>query len=226
MKVLIIDIEVLGLPFAMRCMEAEHEVAVWQPPEKNGKRCEVGDGLVAKVADWRGKMRWADLVIVTGNAKYGSELEPFYRQGFPIVGANQASAAWELDRVVGQKVMQECGLDVLDFKEFSSYDRASDYVRKENKTFVSKPWGGTDDKSLSYVPSSPENLVSRLQKWKQEGIKGKFMLQEMVQGTEMAAGTWFGPGGFSRWINETWEEKRFMPGGYGPNTGEMGKMGM
>jgi phosphoribosylamine--glycine ligase len=223
MKILIVDPASAGLNFALRCQWAGHEVKLFIPRLSEGELCfDVGDGLVPKVPEWQPHMKWADLILVTGNDKYVNELEPFFREGYPIVGTNRESAQLELDRGVGQEALESCGIDTLDYEEFTSYERAIEFVKKEKKIYVSKPWGGAIDKSLSYVPQSREDLVCRLERWKQEGLRGKFILQEKIDGTEMAAGTWFGPGGFSRYINETWEEKRFMNDGYGPNTGEMG----
>jgi len=229
MKILIIDPACAGLNYALRCQWAGHTVKTFIPRVAEGDLThDVGDGMISKVEAWQPHMDWAELVIVTGNDKYAYELEPFFKRGYPIVGTNKASAALELDRGVGQDILNECGIETLDFVEFSSYDKAIDFVRKERKSYVSKPWGGAIDKSLSYVPKGADsneeraNLVCRLERWKKEGVKGKFILQEKIDGTEMAAGTWFGPGGFSRAINETWEEKRFMNDGYGPNTGETG----
>lgn len=229
MKVLVIDPAGAGLNFALRCQWAGHEVKLFIPRTSEGELCfDVGEGLVPKVDAWQPYMNSTDLAIVTGNDKYAVELEPFYKKGYPIVGTNRASAALELDRGVGQETLDECGIATLDYEEFSSYDKAVEFLHKERKAYVSKPWGGAVDKSLSYVPPGEDeaecraNLICRLERWKQEGVKGKFILQEKIDGTEIAAGTWFGPGGFCRWINETWEEKRFMNDGYGPNTGEMG----
>ena len=223
MKILLIDSDTVGLNFALRCQWAGHVVRVWQPRSMGtGERCDIGDGMIEKVGDWNIHLSWADLIIVTTNSRYAAELEPLYEQGYPIVGTNKASAELELDRAIGQDVLGECGIETLDFEEFSEYDKAIEFVKRAKKVYVSKPWGGSSDKSLSYVPKSNEDLVCRLERWQKEGVKGKFILQEKIDGTEMAAGTWFGPGGFSKAINETWEEKRFMNDGYGPNTGEMG----
>lgn len=216
MKVLIVDSEKCGLPFALRCQEAGHEVKIWMPPTK------IGDGLVKKVGDWKGHMSWADLIFLTDNAKLGKAMEPFFRKGLPIFGPNQAGSELELDREAGQDCFAEHGIEVLPYRQFKSYDDAIKYVKKEGKPFVSKPWGGNPDKDLSYVPKTAEDLVCRLERWKKIGAKPDFLLQEMVKGAEMAVGGWFGPGGWSQWINENWEEKRMMAGGLGPNTGEMG----
>lgn len=223
MNILLIDSDTVGLNFALRCKWAGHHVKVWQPPSLGtGERCDIGDGMVERVLTWQSFLAWAELILVTTNSRYAAELEPLYQKGYPIIGTNRASAALELDRTVGQEILHECGIETLEFEEFSNYDKAIEFVKRERKVYVSKPWGGASDKSLSYVPKSAEDLVCRLQRWKAEGVKGKFILQEKIDGTEMAAGAWFGPGGFSKAINETWEEKRFMNGGYGPNTGEMG----
>jgi phosphoribosylamine--glycine ligase len=228
-KILIIDPACAGLNFALRCQWTGHDVKIFIPKLSEGELChDVGNGMVSKVEAWQPHMNWAELIIVTGNDKYATELERFFQQGYPIVGTNKVSAALELDRGVGQDILDECGIETLDFKEFSSYDKAIEFLQGEHKAYVSKPWGGAVDKSLSYVPpgdneaESRANLICRLERWRSEGVSGKFILQEKIDGTEMAAGTWFGPGGFCRWINETWEEKRLMNDGYGPNTGEMG----
>lgn len=229
MKILILDPAAAGLNIALRFQWSGHDVKTFIPRVAEGEMCfDIGEGMIHKVEAWQPHMDWAELILVTGNDKYATELEPFFKRGYPIVGTNRASAALELNRAMGQTVLEECGIETLDFAEFTSYDKAIEFLKHERKAYVSKPWGGAIDKSLSYVPPGDTeaecraNLICRLERWKQEGLKGQFILQEKIDGTEMAAGTWFGPGGFSRWINETWEEKRLMNDGYGPMTGEMG----
>lgn len=223
MNILIVDQDKVGLPFAMRCLDAGHRVKIWQSPDKGGRPTRTGEGLVEKVRTFQPFLAWADLIVLTDNAKHHGELASYFHRGFPIIGANRKAAQLELDREVGQEVLRECGIETLPYKTFTSYDRAIEYVKKEGRPFVSKPWGGNPDKSLSYVPKTAEDLVCQLQTWKRLGLKGEFMLQEMVEGGyEMAVGAWFGPGGWSKWKNENWEEKRLMNGGLGPNTGEMG----
>ena len=220
MKVLMIALDCDGISFAMRCMLAGHQVKVWFP-----EKTTAGDGLITKVPEWRPHMKWADLVFITENAKLGRELEPFFKRGFPVLGANLAGAELELDRVRGQECFENAGIDTLPYEEFDNYDKAAAFVKKENRPFVAKPWGGTSDKALSYVPPKGfevEALVWKLGRWKAEGLKGKFILQQCVRGTEMGVSGWYGPGGFSRWIEEDWEEKKLMNDNLGPNTGEQG----
>lgn len=220
MNVLMIALDCDGISFAVRCQIAGHKVKVWFP-----KKTTAGDGLITKVPDWRSQMGWADLIFVTENSKLGNELEPFFNSGYPILGANKKGAELELDRIRGQEAFERCGIETLPYEEFEDYDKAIAFVKKEQRAFVAKPWGGTSDKALSYVPPKGyevEAMVFKLGRWKQEGLKGKFILQECVRGTEMGVSGWFGPGGFSKWIEEDWEEKKLMNGGLGPNTGEQG----
>lgn len=216
MKILVVDTDRCGLPFTLRCIEAGHEVKLWMPKTR------IGEGMVERPATWQPHMAWADLIFITDNSKVIEAMEPYHRRGFPIFGPNKAGSELELDREAGQDCFAEHGIEVLGYKTFNNYDEAIRYVEKEGKPFVSKPWGGNPNKDLSYVPKTAEDLICRLRKWKTELPKAEFLLQEMVEGAEMAIGGWFGPGGWSQWLCESWEEKRLMAGGLGPNTGEMG----
>ncbi len=223
MKILIIDQDKVGLPFAMKAKEAGHTVKLWMTFEKNGKRSRIGEGIVDLVSSWETWMRWADLIVLTENAKLRGPLTRYFKQGYPIFGCNKEAAELELDRGVGQEVFKQAGCKILPYETFNSYSKAIQYVRETGKAYVSKPWGGDADKSLSYVPPDARSLMFKLEKWKSEGhLKGELMLQQKVEGVEMAVGGWFGPGGWSKWWNENWEEKRLMNDGKGPNTGEMG----
>ena len=223
MKILIIDQDYCGLSTAMRAQEMGHEVALWMPKEKGTARVSpIGQGLVPRVANWEPAIHKADLIILTENSKYQADLDEYFLKGYPIFGCNRRAAELELDREIGQGVLKSLGIKTLGFETFNNYDKAIAYVEQKKKPYVSKPWGGDSDKSLSYVPKRADDLIARMENWKRMGLKGEFMLQEMVDGFEMAVGAWFGPGGWSEWINENWEEKRLLVGGLGPNTGEMG----
>lgn len=205
------------LDIAMRAIASGHQVKwAFAKTEKNK---DIGRGLVERVDDWRPWMRWADLVILGDNTKYLREIDAWRaRENIPVVGATSEAAAWELNRTLGQKVFKKAGIDVLPYREFSRYDDAIAYVKRENRRFVSKPCGDEPDKSLSYVAKSPEDLVYMLERWKRsQRHKGSFILQEFVGGTEMAVGGWFGPGGFSEGWFENFEFKALMAGDRGPN---------
>lgn len=183
----------------------------------------IGYGLVDRVSNWRDHVDWADLVVLADNTRYLKDIDILRARGVPVIGATFKASAWELDRKTGQEVFKKAGIPVPPFREFTSYDDAIAYVRKENRAFVSKPSYDESDKSLSYVAKTPADLVYMLTRWKrQQRLKGAFILQEKVKGCEMAVGAWFGPHGFSEGWCENWEFKSLMAGDRGPNVGEMG----
>lgn len=223
MNVLIIDAQKQGLDFAMRCEDAGHTVRLWMPPEHSGEPCCIGQGIVDRPKDWKPSMKWADLIVLTDNSMYRSEIEPYCDGYWPVFGCNAKGAELELDREKGQAVLEEAGIDTADYEIFTSYDDAIDYVARNPQPYVSKPWGGDADKSITYVAKSAEEMIFKLQRWKKEKkLKGQFMLQQVIDGIEMACAGWFGSGGWQPWIEENWEEKKLMNGGLGPNTGEQG----
>lgn len=221
MRILLID-PGNGLDWAMRCIEAGHEIK-WHLRQTE-KTKHIGRGLVEIVDDWRQWGRWADLIVLTDNTYYLKEVNA-WRDGRDarVIAATEEAAAWELDRVAGQEAFKAAGIATAEYQEFDSYDKAIAYVKKEGRRFVSKPWGGSEDKGLSYCAKSPADLVYMLERWKRtKKLKGAFILQEFVEGTEMAVGGWFGPGGFNEGWLENWEEKKQLNGDLGIATGEQG----
>lgn len=210
------------LDFVLRAQDDGHEVR-WHV-KKAERNSEIGRGLVTHVSDWRDHMRWADLVVLSDNTRYLREIDAWRKNhDIAVVGATTESAAWELDRKVGQEVFKKAGIAIPPFREFTDYDSAIAYVEKEGRPFVSKPSYDEADKSLSYVAKTPDDLIYMLGRWKkQQKLKGAFILQEKISGCEMAVGGWFGPHGFNSAVCENWEFKSLMAGDVGPNCGEMG----
>jgi phosphoribosylamine--glycine ligase len=223
MRVLLIDSpQNLMLDIAMRARDDGHDIK-WFFPKRERNR-DVGKGFFEIVPDWRDWMRWADIVILADNTRYLREIDAWRKNhGTKVVGATQEAADWELNRTLGQQVFKKAGIPVPPYREFSDYDQAIAYVKREGRRFVSKPCGDEPDKSLSYCAKSPADMVYMLTRWKKaRRHKGTFILQEFIPGVEMAVGAWFGPHGFSEGWCENWEEKNLMAGGTGPATGEMG----
>jgi phosphoribosylamine--glycine ligase len=223
-KVLIVDGEGTGLDLALRAQSAEHLVKYWlAPPTSAGDSLGTGKGLVARIEDWEPSMDWADLIVLTGNNKYAARLAPYFGRGFPIFGANEKSAALELDRAKGQEILGEFGVKTVPYKVVDSLEEGAKYVCKTGQPYVMKPWGGDNNKALTCVTNTCDEALFVLEKWRREGkVKGPLMLQEKVDGVEIGISGFFGPGGWSRAIEESFEFKKLMAGDLGGNTGEMG----
>ena len=170
MKVLCID--AFGgdgmLDIVMRMQDDKHTVRWFFNHAPGERNADYGKGLTTRVSDWREHVRWADLIVLADNTKYLREIDAV-RKADPkklIVGATVEAAAWELDRNLGQQVFKRAGIAVPPFREFSDYETAIAYVKRENRCFVCKPSYDEADKALSYVSKSPADLVYMLERWK------------------------------------------------------------
>lgn len=207
----------------MRCEALGHEVRVFMGPCKDGSRYPVGDGLLAKVPEWQGSMRWADLIITSDNVKYLKEMESYRRAGYPIFGPNMEVTDWELERGTGQDIFEDHGIKCLPSTIFKTYDEAIAFLNNSpDCRYVSKPTGDAD-KALSYVSKSSQDMMFMLNYWKKKTTKKvPFLFQEFTPGIEMAVGGWVGRDGFLSHFLENFEFKKLMNDEVGVNTGEMG----
>lgn len=225
MRVLVIDIELMGLDFCIRAVADGHEVRWFRPsPRPLGK----GFAGVRVIDDWRASMVWAKdgLIVTTGNAKFLVELDRFRDFGFNIFSPTVASAALEVDRGKGMAAMKAVGIEVPHYETFPTLEAAEAFARKADQPYVFKPMGSEDDKSLTYVSNSPADMVGWIQRQRARGMKLKApcMLQERIDMIcEIGVSGWCGPNGFlpDKW-QLCWEEKKLMNDDKGPSTGEMG----
>lgn len=222
MNVLILDEEGSGLDFCLRCVEWGHDARLWRPKSTTGEPCPIGKGLCNRVENWRDWADWAELILLTGNSMYRADFQRLIDDGYPVMGPNDEAASMELDRAKGQEVLEDAGIETAEYELFKNLDDAIAYVRKENRGFAVKPWGGLADKSMTCVAKSAREAIFFLEEWKAHKLKGELMVQELKTGAEMGVSGWFGPGGWNKFIEEDWEEKKFMNGGLGCNTGEQG----
>lgn len=227
MRVTVLDNENMGLDFCARCVEDGHEVK-WY---RDSKPTRAGEGFygIDIVKDWKDAIEWAGkdgLIILTGNAKFLPQMDRYRDLGFKVFGPTVRSAALEIDRGLGMKVMQEVGIEVPHYEQFKSLKEAEAFARKADQAYVFKTLGSEEDKSLSYVASDPADLVGWLQRKQAQGLtlKGPCMLQEKIDMvSEIGVSGWFGPEGFlADKYQRCWEYKKLMPGDFGPATGEMG----
>lgn len=216
MKILVLDPQGFALDFCVRAQADGHDIKWYVRDTPRHKY--IGRGLISRIEDWQPHVRWADMVFLTDNTTHMQAMDDLRRRGVKVFGPTKETADWELQRTKGMDVFRRHGIPVADYREFSDYDRAIEYVKKTMKPYVSKPCGDESDKSLSYVAKNAADLVYMLQRWKKaKRHKGPFILQEKIDGVEMAVGGWFGPNGFNDGWHENWEFKRLMNGDMGPN---------
>jgi len=208
---------------AVRAQALGHEVKHFIVDDPKWRR--IGENAVPRVRSIQPHHRWADVIFLTDNVKLMSALEACRAdEGCKAVwiGPNKAHATWEHDRGLGQDLMVKYGVPVVPYRIFDTCEQAIAYVKKHDRRFVCKPFN-SDDKALSYVSKTPEDLIYMLTRWDKLGkIKGKMLVQDFIPGIETAVGGWFDGESFVGGYHENFEFKKLMNGEIGPATGEQG----
>jgi phosphoribosylamine--glycine ligase len=154
----------------------------------------------------------------------GKTAEILKDKNYTVVGGGVLNDKLELDRGFGEEFMLKHGLSCPPTDVFTDFQEAKALVEKTGKRYVFKPNGNLET-DLTYVSSSAENLLAMLDYLESKVPEGtEFELQEFVDGIEMSTEAWFNGERFLAPVNSTFEEKKFMAGGVGPNTGCMGNV--
>lgn len=211
------------LDLALRAQALGHQVKFFCRKFDANTR-PIGRGLVERVPDWHAWIQWADLTVLEANGFSMKEFGAWRDRGCAIIGGDDQSAAWELDRSKGMEVFRKAGIPVPPYREFNDYDQAIRYVERRGEPLYSKPCSDTADKALSAKTGIKEDPTWMLRKWKRKHGRPPcpFLLQDGIEGIEFAVGGWFGPAGFAEGWEENFEHKKLYAGDVGPNTGEQG----
>lgn len=142
----------------------------------------------------------------------------------PTIGDGAFNCAVEDDRMFGLEAMEECEIQVPPYERFSDLGAAKEFINKTKKRYVYKPDGGQDnDTDTTYVASSAEDMLANIDELFSKTKGHPFVLQEFIKGTEVSVEGWFNGEDFYL-VNVTLEEKKFMSGNHGPNTGCAGNL--
>lgn len=142
----------------------------------------------------------------------------------PTIGDGTMHCFLEDDRAGGIQLMEEAGIAVPPYQEFTDIEEAKAFVKKTGKRFVFKPDGGQDQGAeATYVSEDAEDMLEYFDKLEEFAHGKKFILQEFIKGTECSVEGWFNGDDFYC-LNATIEEKKFMNDNVGPNTGCSGNL--
>jgi phosphoribosylamine---glycine ligase len=156
---------------------------------------------------------------VTGSGKDADEI----RLLTPTIGDSVLADTLEEDRVYALDFMQRCGIQVPPWERFNNPAQAIRYIKKQNKPMVFKPVGDQQDKSTTYVASSPEDMLRYFDVLFRSNPQKEFVLQEVVKGTEVSTEVYINETGYYA-LNQTLECKKLMNKNVGPNTGCSGAL--
>lgn len=221
-KILIVTYSGMGHWFALRMQEEGHSVDIHFTGKTNDDQQYALGGLCPEPSRKEPNFSKYDLILfdLTGSPVLADRA----RALSPTIGDSGFADKMENDRLMGIKMMEEVGINVPEYDVFDSVDEAKHFVKKMKKRYVFKPFGGQDqDTASTYVGKSWEDMVKYLDKLEDLSKGTAFIMQEVVEGTEVSTEGWFNGKDFYL-LNGTLEEKKFMDGGRGPNTGCSGNL--
>lgn len=208
------------------CLKKEGHNVKYYVQEKED--LDVGDGFVEKINDWEKEIDWADVLIfddVLGHGKIADELR---KKGKKVIGGTEYTDRLEDDRSFGQEELIKHGIEILPYKNFTSFDEAIEFIKNNPSSYVIKPTGLTPPttKGILFIGEQPDgaDVIHVLQDYKEawSDILPEFQLQKKTEGIEIAVGAFFNGNEFIYPININFEHKKLFPGDIGPSTGEMG----
>ncbi len=212
MRVLLISKEADGLGVAHRLAAEGNDVKLFI---KDTRYTNSLKGIVPRVGDWHGHVGWADLIVVdtVGLGRLSREF-----RGTPYLGANELVDRVELDRQVGMEMFRRAGVRIPETLAFPS----------PAKVALPPPWGlgwvikpcGNQDTCKTFVVKAEELWAHALAKAPPRPL----IVQRIVEGVEVSTEGWFNGRSFATPYNHTFEEKRFLAGGLGPQTGCTGNV--
>lgn len=223
MKFLFVTNESLSADLAWQLKKEGHDVKMYCHDQ--GEK-DVGLGFFEKVDEWDSLKDWAD-VIIFDDIGFGTKAEQLRNEGKFVVGGSPYTDKLELDREFGQSELNLVGVDVLPSWNFTSFDEAIDFVKKNPDRYVLKPSGkAQNEKELLFIGQEPDgkDILQVLEHYKVNWSKKikEFQMQKFAEGVEIAVGAFFDGKDFAMPICVNFEHKRLFPGELGPSTGEMG----
>ena len=211
-----------GSWFSLQLEEEGHSVDIWLCDNYDDYDM-VLSGLIKRPLKAKPDFKKYDLVLfdLTGRPNIA---ENIMKEGVPVLGDGDFNSEIEENRMLGIEIMEQCGIGVPFYETFDDLSGAKSFIKKTNKRYVFKPDGGQEqDTASTYVSESADDLLHYLNRLGSLSKGTKFILQEVVQGTEVSTEAWFNGQDFYL-INGTLEEKKFMNGNKGPNTGCSGNL--
>ena len=225
-KFLFVSKDSLSGDVALKLTKEGHKVKFYF---KDPKSKDVYNGFFEKVKNWRHHVSWAD-VIVFDDSNYGESAQKLRKAGKRVIGGSRYTDKLEINREFGQEELRKLGINTLPSREFNDYNTAISFIKRTPNRYVFKPSGKEQSYNKRLVIVSEEEDGSDLVDFLRNNRRTlrrkipRFLIQEFVQGIEIAVGAFFNGEKFIHPINVNFEHKRLFTGNLGPMTGEAGTM--
>jgi phosphoribosylamine--glycine ligase len=218
----------------------EHSI-VWklnQSPRVSKIYCAPGNAGMARIAECVDinvndvdalldfvKYNWIDLTVVGPEAPLTAGIvDAFIKEGRTIFGPNSSGARLEGSKIFAKDFMQKYGIPTAEYKSFSSYLHAEEYVRLKGAPLVVKADGLAAGKGVIVAATVEEALdaLKLIMKDRAFGDAGKKVIVEQCLKGEEASFMILTDGKTVVPLATSQDHKQIYDGDRGPNTGGMG----
>src|SRR5512139_1122231 len=171
------------------------------------------------------KYEWIDLTIVGPEAPLSKGIvDLFENEGRRILGPSKAAAQLESSKAFSKDLMRSHGIPTADYKVFTSYLHAEEYVKLKGAPIVIKADGLAAGKGVFMAATVDEAMdaLKQIMKDRVFGAAGdRVLIEECLQGEE-ASFMAFTDGKTIVPMVSSQDNKRIFNNDQGPNTGGMG----
>jgi phosphoribosylamine--glycine ligase len=151
-------------------------------------------------------------------------VDEFKKRGLKIWGPSKAAAQIEASKAFAKELMKDNGIPTAEFKTFSDYGLALQYIEQKGAPIVIKASGLALGKGVSVCLTLDEakNFLQDVMVNKIFGASGtEVVIEEFLQGQEFSIHV-FSDGTDFRLLPPAQDHKAIYDGNTGPNTGGMG----
>ncbi len=171
------------------------------------------------------KYEWIDLTIVGPEEPLAKGIaDAFQKEGRRIVGPTQKAAQLESSKVFAKDFMKRYGIPTAEYRVFSSYLHAEDYIKFRGAPIVVKADGLAAGKGV-FVAKTVDEAIEAVRLIMKEQIFGKVgervVIEDYIEGEE-ASFMAFTDGKTILPMVSSQDHKRVFDNDEGPNTGGMG----
>lgn len=227
-KFLIVSGEGAGSDIAYQLKKEGNEVKLFI---QEADERDVLDGVVEKINDWESEKSWADIIIFDDTG-FGFRQNELRKQGSKVIGGSYLGDQIELDRKFALQYFEKMNVNIPKTFDFDSFNSAQKFLKEQKRRFVIKFEGSAgDQKDLLYISQVDDNsdlimLIDHYRNnWDTAWGEPHFVLQEALEGVEVAVTAFFNGEKFLMPVYMNFENKRLLTGNLGVMTGEMGTHG-
>ncbi len=223
-------------------LQAEGHRVLYYIHEKSARDC--GDGFVEKIDDWREHIEESDIILFDDcdqkvgddtaykSSAWSQEVREKYPGKLVVGGGSPDVARLENDRLFGQEVLRQIGVNTVPMYRFTSFEEGKKFIEENGGAWALKN-NAQVDRDANAVLNSPKEAIEFMdfleKNWGDlgRGQKVDYVLQQKAKdgGVEIAVTCFWDGTRFRKefcLINQ--EKKKLLDGDEGPNTGQMGEI--